>query len=104
MHSHREHVKATALGLTVSAAGLVAGSSRTGLARRRIASSNADCARSLSLVHSRAMVESAIVWSRSSLRRFLSISGREVSGSVMPVRIEDPKQLADLVSYRESMR
>jgi len=55
-------------------------------------------------VHSRAMVESGIVWSRSSLRRFLSDPAREVPGTIMPVRVEDPRQLEDLLSYLESMR
>jgi len=55
-------------------------------------------------VHSRAMAESGIVWSRSSLRRFLSDPAREVPGTIMPVRVEDPKQLEELLSYLESMR
>ena len=55
-------------------------------------------------VHSRAMVESGIVWSRGSLRRFLSDPAREVPGTIMPVRVEDPKQLEDLLNYLESMR
>jgi cytochrome c len=55
-------------------------------------------------VHSRAMVESGIVWSRSSLRRFLADPAREVPGTIMPVRMEDPKQLEDLLSYLETLR
>ena len=55
-------------------------------------------------VHSRAMAESGIVWSRDSLRRFLSNPAAEVPGTIMPVRVEDPKQLEDLLSYLESMR
>jgi cytochrome c len=54
-------------------------------------------------VHSRAMAESGIVWSRDSLKRFLSNPGREVPGTIMPVRVEDPKQLEDLLVYLESM-
>jgi cytochrome c len=54
-------------------------------------------------VHSRAMVESGIVWSRGSLRRFLSDPGREVPGTIMPVRMEDPKQLDDLLNYLETL-
>ena len=55
-------------------------------------------------VHSRAMVESGIVWSRDSLKRFLSNPGREVPGTIMPVRVEDPKQLEDLLDYLETLR
>lgn len=55
-------------------------------------------------VHSRAMAESGIVWSRDSLRRFLSDPGREVPGTIMPVRMEDPKQLDDLLDYLETLR
>lgn len=55
-------------------------------------------------VHSRAMTESGIVWSRDSLRRFLSNPGREVPGTIMPVRVEDPKQLEDLLDYLEKLR
>ncbi len=55
-------------------------------------------------VHSRAMAESGIVWSRSSLRRFLSNPGREVPGTIMPVRVDDPKELEDLLGYLETLR
>jgi cytochrome c2 len=55
-------------------------------------------------VHSRAMAESGIVWSRSSLRRFLSDPAREVPGTIMPVRVEDPKALEDLLNYLETLR
>ena len=55
-------------------------------------------------VHSRAMVESGIVWNRSSLRRFLSDPGREVPGTIMPVRVEDAKALEDLLNYLETLR
>jgi cytochrome c2 len=55
-------------------------------------------------VHSRAMAESGIVWSRASLRRFLADPAREVPGTIMPVRVEDPRQLEDLLNYLESMR
>ena len=55
-------------------------------------------------VHSRAMAESGIVWSRDSLRRFLSNPGREVPGTIMPVRLDDPKQLEYLLDYLETLR
>ena len=50
------------------------------------------------------MVESGIVWNRSSLRRFLSDPGREVPGTIMPVRVENPKELEDLLNYLETLR
>ena len=49
------------------------------------------------------MVESGIVWSRASLRRVLSDPAREVPGTIMPVRVEDPRQLEDLLNYLESV-
>jgi cytochrome c len=55
-------------------------------------------------VHSRALAESGIVWSRDALRRYLSDPGREVPGTIMPVRMENPKQLEDLLSYLETLR
>jgi cytochrome c len=55
-------------------------------------------------VHSRAMAESGIVWSRNSLRRFLSDPGREVPGTIMPVRVEDPNALEALLNYLETPR
>lgn len=55
-------------------------------------------------VHSRALAESGIVWTRSSLRRFLSDPGRVVPGTIMPVRVEDPKVLDELLNYLETPR
>ena len=55
-------------------------------------------------VHSRALAESGIVWSRSSLRSFLSDPGRAVPGTIMPLRVEDPKDLEDLLNYLETLR
>lgn len=55
-------------------------------------------------VHSRALAESGIVWNREVLRRYLSNPGREVPGTIMPVRVEDPKQLEDLLDYLETLR
>jgi len=54
--------------------------------------------------HSRAAVESDTVWTRSSLRRFLSEPGREMPGTSMPVQVQDPKELDDLLNYLESLR
>ena len=55
-------------------------------------------------VHSRAVVESGIVWDRNSLRRYLSDPGRDIPGTVMPVRVEDPKELGELLDYLETLR
>ena len=55
-------------------------------------------------VHSRAAVESGIVWDRQSLRRFLSDPGREIPGTIMPVRVEDPRELDALLNYLETLR
>jgi cytochrome c len=55
-------------------------------------------------VHSRALAESGIVWNRSSLRSYLSDPGRAVPGTIMPMRVEDPKELEDLLNYLESLR
>jgi cytochrome c2 len=50
------------------------------------------------------LAESGIVWNREVLRRYLSNPGREVPGTIMPVRVEDPKQLEDLLDYLETLR
>ena len=54
--------------------------------------------------HSRAAVESDTVWNRNSLRRFLADPGREMPGTSMPVQVQDPKELDDLLNYLESLR
>ena len=55
-------------------------------------------------VHSRTAVESGIVWDRASLRRFLSDPGNAIPGTVMPVRVENPKDLDALLNYLETLR
>ena len=55
-------------------------------------------------VHSRAAIESDTVWTRSSLRRYLSEPGREMPGTLMPVQVQDAKELDDLLNYLESLR
>jgi cytochrome c len=55
-------------------------------------------------VHSRALSESGIVWSRGSLGRYLSDPGRAVPGTIMPMRVSDPKELEDLLDYLETLR
>jgi len=55
-------------------------------------------------VHSRAAIESGTVWTRSSLRRFLTDPGREQPGSFMSVHVQDPRELDDLLNYLETLR
>jgi cytochrome c len=55
-------------------------------------------------VHSRAAIDSGIVWDRESLRRFLSVPRREIPDSIMPVGAMDPAELERLLDYLESLR
>lgn len=53
-------------------------------------------------LHSRALIDSGIVWDRESLRRFLADPHRAIPGNIMPVAVEDPAQLDALLEYLES--
>jgi cytochrome c len=55
-------------------------------------------------VHSRAVMDSGIVWDRASLRRFLSNPQREVPGTLMAASVSDPADLENLLDYLESLR
>lgn len=55
-------------------------------------------------VHSRAVIDSGIVWNRESLRRFLSNPQRAIPGTLMPVSVEDPAELESLLDYLQSLR
>ena len=55
-------------------------------------------------VHSSAAVEYGVVWTRSSVRRFISDPGREVPGTLMQARVQDSKELDDLLNYLETLR
>ena len=55
-------------------------------------------------LHSRAALESDIVWSRESLRRFLSAPAKELPGTLMPASITDPKELDELLDFLQSLR
>jgi cytochrome c len=55
-------------------------------------------------VHSRAAIDSGIVWDRESLRRFLSVPRAEIRDSIMPVGVADPAELERLLDYLESLR
>jgi len=54
--------------------------------------------------HSGAAIEYGAIWTRSSLRRFISDPGREVPGTLMQVRVQDSKELDDLLNYLETIR
>ncbi|HET7362252.1 MAG TPA: c-type cytochrome [Burkholderiales bacterium] len=53
-------------------------------------------------IHSRALIDSGVVWDRASLRRFLSDPRRELPGTLMPVGVADAAQLESLLDYLES--
>jgi len=55
-------------------------------------------------MHSRAAVESELVWDRASLGRFLSAPQKELPGTLMPARVTDPRELDDLLDFLESLR
>jgi cytochrome c len=54
--------------------------------------------------HSGAAIEYGAIWTRSSLRRYLSDPGREMPGTLMQVRVTDSKELDDLLNYLETIR
>jgi cytochrome c len=54
-------------------------------------------------MHSRAIMDSGIVWNRDSLRRFLSNPQREIPGALMIVRMTDTAELESLLDYLESL-
>jgi len=54
--------------------------------------------------HSGAVIEYGAIWTRSSLRRFISDPGREVPGTLMEMRVQDSKELDDLLNYLETIR
>lgn len=55
-------------------------------------------------VHSRALIDSGIVWDRESLRRFLGDPRRALPGTIMPVNVADPGELERLLDYLETLR
>jgi cytochrome c2 len=55
-------------------------------------------------MHSRAAIESDIVWNRATLRRFLSAPAREMPGTLMPQQVTDRKELDELLDYLQSLR
>jgi cytochrome c len=55
-------------------------------------------------VHSRAVIDSGIVWDRDSLRRFLAEPSGAVPGTLMGVGVTNPAELESLLDYLESLR
>lgn len=55
-------------------------------------------------VHSSAAVDYGAIWTRSSVRRYISDPGREVPGTLMQDRVRDSKELDDLLNYLETLR
>ena len=55
-------------------------------------------------IHSRAVIDSGVVWDRESLRRFLSAPRREIPATIMPVVVADPSEIERLLDYLESLR
>ena len=55
-------------------------------------------------VHSRALMDSGIVWDRESLRRFLADPRSAIPGTIMPVGVADPQELESLLDYLETLR
>jgi len=55
-------------------------------------------------IHSLGAIDSRVVWTRESLRRFLSVPRGEIAGSIMPVGVADPAELERLLDFLESSR
>lgn len=55
-------------------------------------------------IHSRALPDSGIVWTRDSLRRFLSDPQRAIPGTLMPVGVASATELETLLDYLETLR
>jgi cytochrome c len=54
--------------------------------------------------HSRATIDSGIVWDRTTLRGFLSAPRREAAGALMPDGLSDPVEVESLLDYLEALR
>ena len=55
-------------------------------------------------VHSRAVIESGIVWDRDKLRRYLSNPQSAIPGTIMSESVPNPDQLERLLDFLESLR
>ena len=54
--------------------------------------------------HSRATIDSGIVWDRHTLRGFLSVPRREAPSALMPDGLSDPAELENVLDYLETLR
>ena len=54
-------------------------------------------------IHSRAVMDSGIVWDRATLRRFLSNPEREIPGTLMAASVRDRAELESLLDYLETL-
>ena len=55
-------------------------------------------------VHSRALIDSGILWDREWLRRYLADPRRAIPGTIMPVGVSDPAELESLLDYLDTLR
>ena len=55
-------------------------------------------------IHSRAAIDSGIVWERDSLRRFLAEPSRAIPGTLMAIGVTNPAELESLLNFLESLR
>jgi cytochrome c len=55
-------------------------------------------------VHSRANVAAGTVWTRNSLRRYLSDPARDLPGTIMSAQLRDPQELDAALSFLEALR
>jgi cytochrome c len=53
--------------------------------------------------HSRATIDSGVVWDRQTLRGFLSAPRREIPNALMPDGLSDPAELESLLDYLETL-
>jgi cytochrome c len=73
------------------------GPSLAGIIGRKAGSENSG-------VHSRAALESDTVWTRSSLRRYISEPVREMPGTIMSDQALNSRELDDLLNFLETLR
>ena len=77
--------------------GSALGPSLVGIVGRKAGSGNTG-------VHSRALSETDITWTESSLRKYLAAPATQVPGGNMPVVVLDPGELDDVLAYLKSLK
>lgn len=55
-------------------------------------------------LHSRALIDSGVLWDRERLRRFLLDPRRELPGTLMPAGVVNADQVDSLLDYLETLR